>query len=293
METLWRLPDARWNPLLLIDGPGHYSVLAHLSAALGTHDISLGGRSSFETSLSPVHLPEGAWWRELALSRTLACLLMMMWLLPAIRWCHRFSPDRLTSAVDGLPSSSDGVFGSIANILRRASAWSWLHWPARRALVAAARSPGLPAQVLAQTSALLLRNPFVIVLLPISGISGLLAPMDTPMYAQPVFLLCWSMAGIVISAIGSHEHQEGWSPLTQCVPGGAAHRFLRQWAAAVLLGNLVCAGLFASHAWHAPMAALMEQIAMLAFTALAIVLGQLAKSPRPFLFIVLTTAVLL
>lgn len=289
MEVFWQLPGATWNPLLLLDVPGHYSVLVHLADALGTHDLGLGGRTSFEPGLAPLRLPRSPWMSGLLEERALVGLLALLPLGLAIRLFHRHSRDRLAG-------------GAIAGDRRPRVVTALLEGPgrclpllqsiARMPLALAARHRGMPAEVLAQSSVTLSCNPVVTCLLPFCWAAGLSTSAGVAFFEQDAFPLCWIAAGVAMGSIGTREHQEGWSILVRCVPGGPARRVRRELWSALLLSHLAFAGLLAAQWLDAPMSALAEHGFLLASSVVAIGLAHAARSPRPFLFLVLTTALL-
>jgi hypothetical protein len=71
--------------------------------------------------------------------------------------------------------------------------------------------------------------------------------------------------------------------LTGAVPGGAGRRFVRQWAASVLLGALFTGAIVLRWSVDEPVRALALAAGMLALAGLAALLGQLSRTPRLFL----------
>lgn len=288
MQASWQQPSARWNPLLLVDFAGHYTALVHLASALGTADLSLGGRSSFDPAVAALRVPPAVWTPAFAALRIACAVLALSPLLLAFHCFHRYSPDRLQGRAGWLRAAA-WPRRLRSDALARCGQWlsASLQVPPRALLGVALLRRGLAAQVLAEAALLLLGNPLAPIVLPACWLLGALALADGQPGGGGAMSACVALWGIAIAMIGTREYEDGWSSLSRSVPGGARLRYWRQWLAALLLGIACCAGFLGLRLAHAPLSALALLAALVALSALTVSMGHIARAPRPFLFLLL------
>ncbi|MDT9001113.1 hypothetical protein RQP53_17675 [Paucibacter sp. APW11] len=321
MEPFWRGAAAASNPLLLLDFAGHYSAAVQLTQLFGTVDISLGGRSSVEPGLAFVQLPDTFWTMALIQQRALCALLALIPLVLAASVFHRYSNDRLRGSGNFMAAERDGP--GVMTRLGAARAVPWQRLLAafgqfnapldllNRLLTPLLRlvrplfglasrlstSSGLAGQVVAEMALTLAVSPAIMLLLPACWLLGLTAFGGTGDESAPggggPLLICLVLWGCAISTVSTREHEDGWSPLSACAPGGTWRRHWRQLLAALLFGVAFSATFLLARLLRDPVAALALLAVLTAVAAAATLLGRLAGVPRPFLFLLLLGALIL
>lgn len=295
MAPFWQGPGAASHPLLALDFPGHFTAATRLAQALGDGDISLGGRASFNAALPFVHVPAdlaatpSAWWLRAA-----CALLACTPLLAALRGFHRWSPDLRPGEGRGassLPARWLARLNAPLALLNRAAAP--LRAVVRPLLALAARHPGPLGQVLAEAALTLAAQPAAIALLPVCWALGLVPGDDDGTASGGALRLALVAWGAIASVIASREHEEGWSALGRAAPGGLSGRHWRQWGAAFVLGLACLVTFLVVRLAGDPLAALALAAVLATLASLAVILGQLARAPRPFLFLLLLAALVL
>jgi hypothetical protein len=149
-------------------------------------------------------------------------------------------------------------------------------------------------QVLAETALMLSAQPVAIVALPLCWALGIAPAGDDAGRANGGALLAALVAwGSIASVVASREHEEGWSAVSRASPGGVAGRHARQCGAAFALGVVMLATFLATRLADDPLAALALLAVLATLASLAVTLGHLARAPRPFLFLLLLSALVL
>jgi hypothetical protein len=279
MGSWWRQPGAKLNPLLLVDFSGHYTVLVELANLFGTGMIGTE-HSTFHPGRGVLAMPHDFLTPHLIGVRMLAGLLALLPLLPAIRLFHRYAPDRrqlLRNGAIARPAARlAAVLNRVSDRLARCGAI------AGRALDAAVRLPGLPGQLLAELGITLMAAPLSILMLALA--LGVTLVADPPVLAA-VLSFCLLAWAFVCSEISTRDQQGGWDATSLAVPGGRPRRYARQLLATILLGFTFCSVVLLRWAFDYPLGAAALASGLLLFAALAIVLGQALRLPRPFLFL--------
>ena len=260
--------DSAW---LLLDFTGVVTGVSHLCTQLGSDEISLG-LSSFNPKLAPLRMTALSWSSSLLLTRGLSLLLALLPLLLATQCFHRYSPDRVKLSAAAHRRSPLAVINAWLKPL------SGLVQPLFRL---AARLPGLPGQVLADTALTLASTPAAIALLLLALLAAALVPAASLGALLIPIAAFW---GILISDLSSRDFQADTELLTTSLRGGAGRRYLSQLASSGLLGFLFM-GLIALR-WLSG-GELLRGLAVLGgvlgLSALAGLMGALSNNARCFL----------
>lgn len=251
------------NPSLLLDINGLATTANRLIELVGTRELGIG-MGEFDPALPLRDFPPGLWSAELVLLRLGSALIALLPLALALPLFHRYAPDRVRVRAAGA--------GRLARVLRGVL---WPLRPLQRRLAAALpRLAQLPfgRGLLAELLLTLVSEPL--------ALAWLLLGWLGPLAAEPQQLWGWQaalLAGWALWAaeLGSRE----LGPLQASLPGGALQRLLQRWGATLLLGLLGSATLMARQPASLPMLACGLALA----SALALLLGQLARSGRGFL----------
>jgi hypothetical protein len=255
---------------LPLDFTGMSAIVTALAAHLDVHDMMIG-IASFDRTLPAFALPPWLWSAPLVLARGLSAGLALAPLLPAMVLFHRYSPDRVK------PGRARARRSPLALLN------GWLRPLARLAqplFGLAARVPGCAGQALADVALTLAAAPAAIALLLAAQVAAL--AVDTARLPA-VALACVACWGVLASDLSTRDRDAACDAMGAAVPGGAARRYWRQLAAALLLG-LMFGGVAALRlAVTDPLraAALLSGIGTLA--ALATLLGRASGTARTFL----------
>jgi hypothetical protein len=261
-------PAPAW---LLLDFTGIVTAVSQLSAQLGSTSVQLG-LSSFNPKLAPISISELSWSTSQLLARGLALLLTLAPLMLARLCFHRYTPDRVKLSAAAARRSPLAVLNAwLKPLSRLVQPLFWL----------AAKLPGLSGQVLADTALSLASTPAAIALLLLAVAASAIAPAAS--LAGPLIAIatCW---GVLISELSSRDFQADTELLACSGRGGAGRRYLSQLAASCMLG-LMFMGLIALRWVHAGelLASLALLSGILGLSALAALMGVLAKTSRCFL----------
>jgi hypothetical protein len=254
----------------IIDFTGMAPAMEALRIHLGTDSVGIGAMN-FDAALAPVTLAQWLWSGEQVAARLLSCVLALLPLTPAVLLFHRFSPDRVKAGKARQRRTPLAVLNG------------WLR-PAARAVQPlmrlAARTPGPSGQVLADAGLVLMTAPSAILAIAACIVCGLALP-----YAMLPGLLGAAVAfwGILCSESSTRDGAAGVDGLSAAVPGGVRRRFLRQWAASLLLGMLFTGSVILRWSLDEPVRALAAAAGVLALSAFAALFGQLSRTPRLFL----------
>ncbi len=276
MASMDKNPSQEPSLWLLLDFSGMVTGISYLSAQLGSANVSLG-LSSFDATLPTVTMPQLVWPNALILTRAYSSLLALLPLLLAIRGFHRYSPERVKlNATAATKRSPMALLNAGLRPLGRL---------VQPLFHVAARLPGLPGQVLADTALSLACSPASVALLILSVAAAALLPLSALGGLLIAVTACW---GILISDMSCRDFQADTETLGAAMPGGEARRYWRQLAASGLLG-LLFMGLIA---WRWALAGdMLRCLALIAgvlsISALASLLGRMSCSARCFLGIFL------
>ncbi len=257
-----------WLPLL--DFTGMSNAMLSLRSHADTAALGIG-MMTYKTALAPVELPQWLWAGAVVRERLLSCVLALLPLLPAVFLFHRFSPDRVKAGKARRRRSPLALLNG------------WLRPLARGVqplMRLAARLPGLSGQVLADTGLVLMSAPSAILALAVCLAGGLLLPAAVLPGLLAGALAFW---GILCSESTTRDAGAGCEGLSAAVPGGIPRRFLRQWAAALLLGLLFMGSVALRWSLDEPVRACALLAGIVALSGCAALFGQLSRTPRLFL----------
>jgi hypothetical protein len=259
---------ASWLPLLDFGGMSHamLSLRSHVDTA------SLGiGMMTFKEGLAPVALPQWLWTGAVVRERLLSCVLALLPLLPAVLLFHRFSPDRVKAGKARRRRSPLALLNGWLRPLARA---------VQPFMLLAARLPGPLGQVLADACLVLATAPSAILAILVCLAGGLFLPSAVLPGVLGGAVAFW---GILCSESSTRDTSAGCEALTGAVPGGVRRRFLRQWAASVLLGALFTGAVVLRWSLDDPVRAFAAAGGVVALAGFAALFGQLSRTPRLFL----------
>lgn len=258
---------SRWT---LFDFTGMCATFVTLAAHLDTTHLSLGA-SPFDPALAPLTLPVSLWSGQVVLMRAISGVLALLPLAPAVWMFHRFSPDKVKVSRSRERRSPlamlDGWLRPLSRVVQPAFAL-------------AARLPGRGGQVLADVALTLAASPSAIAALIVALVASV--AVDARALA-PVLMGCVAYWGILASDMSTRDFQAGAEDMTGAVEGGSARRYLRQFAAAVVLGLMFMGVIGIRFALHDPVRGAALVAGILALAALAQLLGRCSRTPRTFM----------
>lgn len=257
------------SPWLALDISGLSADILRMTKLLGVKHFGIGG-SSFDAGLGVLPMPDSFWTLGLIALRLASAALALLPLLPALLLFHRYSPDRVKLRAAGRRLLPLALLQRVLQPLTRQLG---------SLLGATARLPGGSGPVLAEALLTLIAQPLALPALVVTAIGSSLAGASLPGWLF-TSAAAW---GVLISDIAARDHQAGTTALGSAVPGGPGRRFLRQWAASLLLGLLFCAAVLARWAVAAPGSALVLLAGLVFLSACASLLGQLTRGGRCFL----------
>jgi hypothetical protein len=254
----------------ILDFTGMAQAMEVLRLHLHTDAIGIG-TMPFDPALPAHTMPQWLWSGSQVAGRLLSCVLALVPLVPAVLLFHRFSPDRVKAGKARQRRSPLAVLNG------------WLRPLARLAhplLTGAARVPGPAGQTLADAALVLVTAPSAIPAIAACIACGLALP-----YAMLPGLLACAVAfwGVLCSEGTTRDVGAGCEGLSAAVPGGAGLRFVRQWAASVLLGVLFTGAVVLRWSLEEPVRAFAALAGVLALAGFAASFGQLSRTPRLFL----------
>ncbi|KFI08949.1 hypothetical protein [Massilia sp. BSC265] len=251
-----------------------FTGLAHAIDALrvqaGTQALGIG-MMHFDAALPAHTLPQWMWSGTMVRERLLCAVLALLPLLPAVLLFHRFSPDhvkagkarRRRSPLALLNGWLRPLAGAVAPLMRLA-----------------AGLPGPGGQVLADTGLVLMSAPSAILAIAACFVGGLVLPAVILPGLLAGALVFW---GILCSESTTRDTSAGCDGLSAAVPGGIGGRFLRQWAAVLLLGLLSMGTIALRWSLVDPVRAFALVAGLVALSGCAALFGQLSCTPRLFL----------
>ncbi len=254
----------------VFDFTGMAQAMEVLRLHLHTDSVGIGAMR-FDPLLAPFAMPQSLWSSAQIGKCLVSCMLAVVPLLPAVLLFHRFSPDRVKAGKARQRRLPLAVLNG------------WLRPLARVVhplMALAARLPGLAGQVLADACLVLVSAPSAILAIAACVVGGLLLPAS----ALPA-LLAGAVAfwGVLCSESTTRDFSAGCEGLTGAVPGGVRRRFLRQWAAALLLGLLFAGVVVLRWSVEEPVRAFAALAGVVALAGCAALFGQLSRTPRLFL----------
>ncbi len=257
-------------PAMLFDHSGMVAALMTLQVYLGHSGISIGG-SEFNAGLAPLLLPDTLWTANMALLRLGAAALALLPMLPAVLLFHRFSPDRVKLSRARERRSPLALLNKLLAPLAGL---------ARPLYGLSARLPGLVGQALADVALTLTTSPI--------GVLAILFVLPASMLADQsalggVLAIAVAVWGVLVSDISTRDHTTATADMTGAVKGGIETRFLRQYAASVVLGLVFMAPIALRLLAVHPVLALAALSGILGLSAFASMLGATSTTPRPFL----------
>ncbi|MFL6656815.1 MAG: ABC transporter permease [Massilia sp.] len=253
-----------------IDFNGMGAAMLIVTKAVNTNHVALGG-GDFKANVAPVTMTNALWGAKLIAMRGVACLIGLLPLLLAIGVFHRFSPDKV----------------KVSTASKRRSPLAWLNQqlsPVAR-LVAplfrlAARTPGMPGQVMGDVALTLAINPTALLTLIVASVTALVAPRAA---LAPIMLSALAFWGILISDISTRDRAAGTTDMTGAVHGGIVNRYLRQYAAALALGLFFTGVVALRWSVDQPFRALVLVAGVASMSALATMFGRCSGTARLFM----------
>ena len=258
------------STLAWLDFTGLAHAMNGLRSQVDTQALGIG-MMNFDAALPPHTLPQWMWTTAMVRDRFLSAALALLPLLPAVLLFHRFSPDRVKAGRARRRRSPLALLDGWLRPLAR------LVTPLMRL---AARTPGPGGQVLADAALVLVSAPSAILALAVCFIGGLVLPSVVLPGLLAGALVFW---GILCSESTTRDSSAGCDGLSAAVPGGSRRRFLRQWAAALLLGLLFMGPIALRWSPVEPVRAFALLGGLVALSGCAALFGQLSRTPRLFL----------
>jgi hypothetical protein len=257
-------------PIMILEGLGMTIVDFIVRTQFTVHSISIGlGTFNPNLPANVVELAEIP--NTILLYRSIATLLSFIPLLLAIPLFHRYSPDKI----------------KLSNIRKRRTPFeivnAWLRPVSRLArpfFGFAAKTPNFAGQVVAEVAVTLVNSPLAIIAM--IAFSLFAALMNVKNLAGILVFAC-ALWGVLISDLSTRDHQAQLSAMGDAVIGGADRRYLRQFAASVLLGLMLFGVVLYRWSFQATHFALALLVGLLFMSSLASMLGRLTRTSRTFL----------
>jgi hypothetical protein len=270
MIQLDKPASAHLSGLMAFDFTGIAMSMVNLQTHLHTHGINVGA-SDFNAVLPPLVLPHYMWSIEMVSMRGVSLLLALLPLAPAALLFHRFSPDRVKVSRARERRSPLTMLNGLLRPLARL---------VQPLFALAQRTPGAAGQVLADVALTLVASP--------SAILALIVLVPASAVAQPQALsglLIGAVAfwGILVSDISCRDHAAVISDMTGAVNGGIVRRFMRQYAASVMLGLMFMGPIALRFAATQPVRAMAVVAGVTSLAAFASLLGRTSNTSRTFI----------
>jgi hypothetical protein len=271
MPQIDRAPMGAPIPALeLIDFNGIGASMLVVTNALQSKHVALGG-GDFKAALAPVLMGSDLWNAKLVAMRVATGLIALLPLLLSALVFHRFSPDKVKVSIASKRRSPLEVLNGLLRPLSKLVA------PLFRL---AARLPGIPGQVLADVALSFVTAPSALVAIAVSLVASLFAAAEV---LPGVLIASVAFWGVLVSDMSTRDFTAGTEEMSGALQGGVASRYLRQYAATVLLG-LMFTGVVALR-WSAvdPLRALALLAGVVSMSALATAFGRRSRSARLFM----------
>ncbi|HEX8612428.1 MAG TPA: hypothetical protein VF800_14170 [Telluria sp.] len=255
---------------MVFDFSGLAVSVAAVQGFVSGADFAIGS-SKFDPALAPVALPSLLWSARMMALRAAAGLIAILPLLPAWWLFHRYSPDRVKPSRARVRRSPLALLNAA---LRPLAA------PAAPLMRLAARMPGLAGQVLADVALTFIIAPSALLVAFLCAGAALFAPAAA---LPAVVLAAVAFWGILVSDVSTRDYAAVTEDLTGAVSGGVALRYLRQYAASVLLGLTMMGPVALRWSFAQPLRALALVAGVACLSALASLSGRCSRSARLFL----------
>jgi hypothetical protein len=271
MPVIDHAPIGAPTPLLeLIDFNGIGASMLVVTNALHTKHVALGG-GDFKAALGPVLMSNNLWTVKLAAMRFVTALIALLPLLLSVVLFHRFSPDKVKVSAASKRRSPLEVLNRVLRPLARLAA---------PLFALAARLPGLPGQVLGDVALTFVTSPSALLAVLVSLV---VAPL-CPAAALPGVLIAGvAFWGVLVSDMSTRDFTAGLEDMTGAVRGGVRSRFVRQYAASVVLGLMFTGVVALRWSLAEPVRALAVVAGVLSLAALATAFGRMARTARLFM----------
>ena len=258
-------------PLLeLIDFNGIGASMLVVTHALQSKHVALGG-GDFKAALAPVTMRADLWYGTLIAMRFATGLIALLPLLVSIFLFHRFSPDKVKVAAASKRRSPLEVLNGLLRPLSK------LVSPLFRL---AARVPGMPGQVLGDVALTFVTAPSALLAIVASLAASSLASVQLLPGVLMASLAFW---GVLVSDISTRDYTAGTEDMTGAVRGGVTSRYLRQYAATVLLGLMFSGVVALRWSGSEPLRALALLAGVLGMAGLATMFGRCSRTARLFM----------
>jgi len=258
-------------PLLeLLDFSGIGASMVVVTGALGSSQVALGG-GDFNAALAPVKLANALWSARLAGMRGVTGLLALLPLLLSVCVFHRFSPDKVKVSRAGKRRTPLELINGWLKPLSALAA------PLFRL---SARVGGFSGQVLGDVAFTFAAAPLAIVALAASVIAALVAGQTALAPVVMASVLYW---GVLVSDVSTRDYAADTEHMSATMHGGATLRYLRQYAATVMMGLMFTGVPALRWALTDPRRALALVVGVASMAALASMFGRTARSARLFL----------
>ncbi|NHZ32248.1 hypothetical protein F0185_01395 [Massilia sp. CCM 8692] len=256
--------------LMVFDFSGLAVAVAAVHGFVSGTDFSIGS-SPFDAALAPVSLPPLLWSARMIGLRAASAVLALVPLLPAWWLFHRYSPDRVKPGRARLRRTPLALVNAALRPLAVL---------ANPLLALAARVPGLAGQVLADLALTFIIAPAALLAFVLCAGAAVFAPMN----ALPALLMAAVASwGILVGDISTRDYAGATEDLSGTVSGGVALRYLRQYAASVLLGLMFMGPVALRWAFTQPLRALALVVGVASLSALASLFGRCGRTARLFL----------
>ncbi|WP_051293624.1 hypothetical protein [Pseudoduganella violaceinigra] len=265
-------PGTTWP--MYIDFSGLSVAVTTLRDHFATTYFALG-RHGFDPAVAPVVIPDSLWTLRAWSIRSCTLLLSISLLAPASLFFHRYSPDRVRPR-----SSRRNRLLALADRILRPVGWLVRPLPAL-----AMRVPGFAGEVLAEVALVLAMSPAATLALAGIGAAAMLARGAALQGVMTIGVACW---GVIVCGIVPRDWQNGADAMTGVLPGGALRRYLRHWAASLVLA-LPLGVVALRWSGESPTRAAAAFAGMLALASAASLLGSLTRGARLFMALFLFT----
>lgn len=256
--------------VMVFDFSGLAVAVAAVNGFVSDADFSIGS-SPFDAALAPVLLPPLLWTARMMALRAASSVLALAPLLPALWLFHRYSPDRVKPGRARLRRTPLALLNAMLRPLAVL---------ANPLLALAARVPGLAGQVLADIALTFIIAPSALLMAVLCVGAAVLAPVQALPAVLMAAVLFW---GILVSDISTRDYAAVTEDLSGAAPGGVTLRYLRQYAASVLLGLMFMGPVALRWAVVQPVRALALVVGVASLSALASLFGRCGRTARLFL----------
>ncbi|WP_426164216.1 hypothetical protein [Pseudoduganella sp. R-34] len=265
-------PGALWP--MFLDFSGLSVAVTTLREHFATTSFVIG-RSAFDPAEATLVFPATLWTLKAWGIRAATLSLSMLLLVPATLFFHRYSPDRVrprSARGNRLLALADRALRPVAVVLRPLPGL-------------AMRVPGFAGEVLAEVALVLSMSPSAALVLAAGIVAATLAASEVLPGVMIAGVAGW---GMIVCGIAPRDWQSGADAMTAALPGGLARRYLRQWAASLVLA-LPLAIVALRWSLDAPLRAVAAVSGVLALASAASLLGGLTRGSRLFLALFLFT----